>query len=148
MQKETNTSKQNRLSGRVSASIIVFLSQATVTVKHVVHHLTGTNLLAWTSRMVAKGDNRMANSVLVILDMSCACAISKKKKSNKVSSMTYTTTKFCVTFINTQVFRTSLIPKTIGNRKEIVREVARGDKPYLRKATDRKAQIRKAFVSG
>ena len=30
--------------------------------------------------------------------------------------------------------------------KEIVREVARGDKPYLRKSTDRKAQIRKAFV--
>ena len=39
-----------------------------------------------------------------------------------------------------------LIPKTIGNRKEIVCEVARGDKPYLRKSTDRKAQIRKAFV--
>ena len=31
--------------------------------------------------------------------------------------------------------------KTIGNRKEIMREVARGDKPYLRKSTDRKAQI-------
>ena len=31
-----------------------------------------------------------------------------------------------------------LIPKTIGNRKEIVREVARGDKPYMRKSTDRK----------
>ena len=30
--------------------------------------------------------------------------------------------------------------------KEIVREVARGDKPYLRKSTDRKAQIRKSFV--
>ena len=30
--------------------------------------------------------------------------------------------------------------------KEIVREVARGDKPYLRKSADRKAQIRKAFV--
>ena len=30
--------------------------------------------------------------------------------------------------------------------KEIVREVAWGDKPYLRKSTDRKAQIRKAFV--
>ena len=30
--------------------------------------------------------------------------------------------------------------------KEIVREVARGNKPYLRKSTDRKAQIRKAFV--
>ena len=30
--------------------------------------------------------------------------------------------------------------------KEIVREVARGDKPYMRKSTDRKAQIRKAFV--
>ena len=39
-----------------------------------------------------------------------------------------------------------LIPKTIGNRKEIVREVAWGDKPYLRKSTDRKAQIRKVFV--
>ena len=37
--------------------------------------------------------------------------------------------------------------KTIGNRKrDFVREVARGDKPYLRKSTDRKAQIRKAFV--
>ena len=34
-----------------------------------------------------------------------------------------------------------LIPKTIGNRKEIAREVARGDKPYLRKSTDRKAQV-------
>ena len=34
-----------------------------------------------------------------------------------------------------------LIPKTIGNRKEIVREVARGNKPYLRKSTDRKAQV-------
>ena len=30
--------------------------------------------------------------------------------------------------------------------KEIVREVAQDDKPYLRKSTDRKAQIRKAFV--
>ena len=30
--------------------------------------------------------------------------------------------------------------------KEIVREVARGDKPYMGKSTDRKAQIRKAFV--
>ena len=30
--------------------------------------------------------------------------------------------------------------------KDIVREVARGDKPYLRKSTDHKAQIRKAFV--
>ena len=30
--------------------------------------------------------------------------------------------------------------------KEIVREVARGDKPYMRKSTDRKAQIRKVFV--
>ena len=36
-----------------------------------------------------------------------------------------------------------LIPKTIHREieKEIVREVARGDKPYLRKSTDRKAQI-------
>ena len=30
--------------------------------------------------------------------------------------------------------------------KEIVREVARADKPYLRKSTGRKAQIRKALV--
>ena len=30
--------------------------------------------------------------------------------------------------------------------KEIVREVARNDKPYMRKSTDRKAQISKAFV--
>ena len=39
-----------------------------------------------------------------------------------------------------------LIPKLLEIEKEIVREVARGDKPYLRKSTDRKAQIRKAFV--
>ena len=40
-----------------------------------------------------------------------------------------------------------LIPKKLLEiEKEIVREVARGDKPYLRKSTDRKAQIRKAFV--
>ena len=38
-------------------------------------------------------------------------------------------------------WKSALIPKTIGNRKEIVREVALGDKPYLRKSTDRKAQI-------
>ena len=36
--------------------------------------------------------------------------------------------------------------KLLETEKEIVREVARGDKPYLRKSTDRKAQIRKAFV--
>ena len=30
--------------------------------------------------------------------------------------------------------------------KDIVREVAWGDKPYMRKSTDRKAQISKAFV--
>ena len=36
--------------------------------------------------------------------------------------------------------------KLLEIEKEIVREVARGDKPYLRKFTDRKAQIRKAFV--
>ena len=41
--------------------------------------------------------------------------------------------------------RTIFIPKTIEIEKEIVREVARGDKPYMRKSTDRKAQIRKAF---
>ena len=35
----------------------------------------------------------------------------------------------------------ALIPKTMEIEKEIVREVARGDKPYLRKSTDRKAQI-------
>ena len=35
-----------------------------------------------------------------------------------------------------------LIPKTIGNRKkEIVREVALGDKHHLRKSADQKAQI-------
>ena len=37
-------------------------------------------------------------------------------------------------------------PKLLEIEKEIVREVARGDKPYLRKSTDRKAQIRKSFV--
>ena len=36
--------------------------------------------------------------------------------------------------------------KLLEIEKEIVREVARGDKPYMRKSTDRKAQIRKAFV--
>ena len=36
--------------------------------------------------------------------------------------------------------------KLLEIEKEIVREVARGDKPYLRKSTDRKTQIRKAFV--
>ena len=35
--------------------------------------------------------------------------------------------------------------KLLEIEKEIVREVARGDKPSLRKSTDRKAQIRKAF---
>ena len=30
--------------------------------------------------------------------------------------------------------------------KEIVREVARGEKPYLRKSADRKAQIRKTVI--
>ena len=39
-----------------------------------------------------------------------------------------------------------LYQKLLEIEKEIVREVARGDKPYLRKSTDRKAQIRKAFV--
>ena len=34
-----------------------------------------------------------------------------------------------------------LIPKLLDIEKEIVREVARGDKLYLRKSTDRKAQI-------
>ena len=46
----------------------------------------------------------------------------------------------CAGGLLTQPYK-ELIPKTIGNRKEIVREVARGDKPYLRKSTDRKAQI-------
>ena len=36
--------------------------------------------------------------------------------------------------------------KLLEIEKEIVREVARGDKPYLRKSTDRKAQSRKAFA--
>ena len=38
--------------------------------------------------------------------------------------------------------------KLLEIEKEIAREVAGGDKPYLRKSTDRKAQIspRKAFV--
>ena len=31
--------------------------------------------------------------------------------------------------------------KLLEIEKEIVREVARGDKPYMRKSTDRKAQI-------
>ena len=36
--------------------------------------------------------------------------------------------------------------KLLEIEKEIVHEVARGDKPYLKKSTDRKAQIRTAFV--
>ena len=40
----------------------------------------------------------------------------------------------------------ALTPKLLEIEKEIVREVARGDKPYLRKSTDRKAQIRNSFV--
>ena len=36
--------------------------------------------------------------------------------------------------------------KQVEIEKEIVCEVARGDKPYLRKSTDRKAHIRKEFV--
>ena len=36
--------------------------------------------------------------------------------------------------------------KLLEIEKKIVREVARGDKLYLRKSTDRKAQIRKALV--
>ena len=39
-----------------------------------------------------------------------------------------------------------LITKTIGNRKRDCAWGGSGDKPYLRKSTDRKAQIRKAFV--
>ena len=35
----------------------------------------------------------------------------------------------------------NLNQKLLEIEKEIVREVARGDKPYLRKSTDRKAQI-------
>ena len=35
----------------------------------------------------------------------------------------------------------NLYQKLLEIEKEIVREVARGDKPYLRKSTDRKAQI-------
>ena len=34
-----------------------------------------------------------------------------------------------------------LLQKLLEIEKEIVREVARGDKPYLRKSTDRKTQI-------
>ena len=44
------------------------------------------------------------------------------------------------------VYLCTLIQKLLEIEKEIVREVARGVKPYLRKSTDRKAQIRKAFV--
>ena len=41
-----------------------------------------------------------------------------------------------------------LYQKLLETEKEMVHEVARGDKPYLGKSiyTDRKAQIRKAFV--
>ena len=39
-----------------------------------------------------------------------------------------------------------ILPKLLEIEKEIVREVALGEKPYLRKSTDRKAQIRKAFI--
>ena len=38
-------------------------------------------------------------------------------------------------------FRATQASTPDRDEKEIVREVARGDKPYLRKSTDRKAQI-------
>ena len=50
---------------------------------------------------------------------------------------------FCSSHRKTE---SNLYQKLLEIEKEIVREVARGDKPYLRKSTDRKAQIRKAFV--
>ena len=37
--------------------------------------------------------------------------------------------------------------KLLEIEKEIAREVARGDKPYLRKSTDRKAQITERTLS-
>ena len=40
-----------------------------------------------------------------------------------------------------QTINDKLIPKLLEIEKEIVREVARGDRPYMRKSTDRKAQI-------
>ena len=40
-----------------------------------------------------------------------------------------------------QFFPSKKYPKLLEIEKEIVRGVARGDKPYLRKSTDRKAQI-------
>ena len=53
--------------------------------------------------------------------------------------------------VRQEVWREKRKVRFFGKRKceltaQIVREVARGDKPYLRKSTDRKAQIRKAFV--
>ena len=53
--------------------------------------------------------------------------------------------------IRTSVFRTLVVQACkyetkMTVEKEIVREVARGDKPYLRKSSDRKAQITKTFV--
>ena len=48
--------------------------------------------------------------------------------------------------LNLFLIQKKLIPKLLEIEKEIVREVARGDEPYLRKSADRKAQIRKAFV--
>ena len=45
-----------------------------------------------------------------------------------------------------RIYIYNIIPKRLEIEKEILREVARGDKPYLRKSIDRKAQIRKAFV--
>ena len=50
---------------------------------------------------------------------------------------------FCSSHRKTE---SNLYQKLLEIEKEIVREVARGDKPYLRKSTDREAQIRKAFV--
>ena len=39
------------------------------------------------------------------------------------------------------------LPKLLEIEKEIVCEMARGDKQYLKQSADRKAQIRKAFVT-
>ena len=46
-----------------------------------------------------------------------------------------------------QVHILILIQKLLEIEKEIVREVAWGDKPYLRKSTDRKAQISPAKLN-
>ena len=68
-------------------------------------------------------------------------ALSKKWWGFFYSTRLYLPRDFSSGSSRTMRIKSILIPKLLEIEKEIVREVARGDKPYLRKSTDRKAQI-------